>query len=180
MRLDDFFFERAELCPDAIALEIPDTALKKDHLCLTYGALSSKGLAIACCLKEKIAPEQPVVLAFERTNPDVFASLLGVLRAGAPIAQRICLSLMSESNTLSPIVGPAMVLTSEDQKARILDIVDASCPVYTIEELLRLEPRQQEEPARKSDDGTALAYLIYTSGTTGRAESGHDRARSNQ
>ena len=106
--------------------------------------MSSKGLAIACCLKEKIAPEQPVVLAFERTNPDVFASLLGVLRAGGAYCST---DLSFPDERIEHIVAdcrPAMVLTSEDQKARILDIVDASCPVYTIEELLRLEPRQQK------------------------------------
>jgi len=67
--------------PDGAALEIPATGAR-----LTYAEIDAMANAFAAEILPRVRPDAVVALALPRTDPWLFAGMLGAMRAGAAYA----------------------------------------------------------------------------------------------
>jgi amino acid adenylation domain-containing protein len=150
----------------------PDEVAIVGHAASTsYGALAARARAIATALEERgLDAEQPIGVLMRRT-PDLVATLLGILKAGAcyvpldpddPVA---LLGSIVESAGCPLVVGHEDLLSGLSSSME--DARDGSrLPSFIDVETLRpsgVGPSDRPD----ASGGARLAYVLFTSGTTG-------------
>lgn len=159
--LQDMFEKQAILTPERIALICDDVQVN-------YQELNEQANRLAHLLIEKgLGPEQFVALALPR-SPEMVASMLAVLKAGAaylPLdpefpADRI--SYMLED------AKPSCIITTEEIAARLPD--NRAVPQLVLDQAVTQEAVKRYSPDNPNVSGSLAhpAYIIYTSGSTGR------------
>ncbi|MBL1120221.1 amino acid adenylation domain-containing protein [Streptomyces sp. 110] len=156
--LHELVGEHARARPEAVAVVHGDAAM-------TYGELDARAIQLADLLTgQGVAPGTFVAVCLPR-GPELFAALLGVLRAG-------CAYLLLEpghpADRLEFMIrdtGAALCLTERPLLHKLP--ADAVRTVCLDEQRAAVTARPTEPPAVEvtSDAG---AYVIYTSGSTGR------------
>ncbi len=164
-------FERAcAATPEAIALEIPPAS--DDRRTVRYAQLHAMADHIAEALRgaggDRCVPDAVVGIALPRTDPWLYASILGAMRAGVAYVAidpvfpaKQAAAILADSNAFALIARP--------ERARGFAEIAPNPPL--------VEPPPPSAcpeagsavaaatPAPRPD---ALAYVIYTSGTTGK------------
>ncbi len=155
--LHELFEQRAALQPDAPALLFGPAVT-------TYAELNRRANRIAHCLRERGAgPGALVAIALPR-SPDLIASILGVLKAGAAY---LPLALDHPAERISFQIGdaqPVMLLTLPEHRR------DLPAVAHQLKwlDLSRLEPSEIEANPDPLAHPADAAYVIYTSGSTGK------------
>lgn len=155
--IPDLFEEQVKLNPDHVALIFGNKEI-------TYHELDRRANQIANYLhKVNIGQEQLVAICLER-SPDMIASFLGVLKAGAAYVpfdltypkERI--AYMLEDSGVSFVITTELIagdLPAVNAKVICLDgEADAIAA--------------QPETSKESSGAQSLAYVMYTSGSTGK------------
>jgi len=138
------FEQHAQITADAVAVFCADHAL-------TYGELNARANALARQLRRLGVGRESIVAICTDRSLEMFAGVLGVLKAGAaylpldPHYPRARINFMFEDS------GASVLLTPE-----------------SIQELLSRELPDDRDIAPVHVDLDNLAYVIYTSGSTGR------------
>lgn len=165
--LHDFFDAHWSSHADRLAIDIPPGPTRPTRLLATYGELARRSHDVTRCLGGRTSPESVVAVLLPRTSIDAFASLLGVLRAGAAYT---AIDPAFPDERVLELIGDAAavaVVTDAAGAARLTQAgVDGSL-------LVVLNPHSDppEGPAHARPQWLtpeSLAYVIYTSGTTGR------------
>jgi amino acid adenylation domain-containing protein len=163
--------ERADRCPDAVAVVEPDGTVT------TYAQLWQRGSALATRLRARgIGPESVVAVAVPRSAGTVVA-VLGVLAARGTV---LPLDTDHPDHRLREIVesaGAAALVTRADLASRYATLVE---PVPIIElggtgvevgdggDAAVPEAVDPEAVDPEAVDPDALAFVLFTSGSTGR------------
>ncbi|WFD36567.1 NRPS [Malassezia cuniculi] len=161
-RLEDQFFRRAHTIPDAVALECCTNLDGPTVVSWTYRELAKRADAVCAQISPILTPNadgDTVVALCMPKCMDMYAAILGVLRAGAtwcPIdtqwpAQR-------QAALLHKAGACAVLVSSADDVAGVAPEGVAVVPVDTT-------TTGRVAPSRAPP--SALAYKIWTSGTTG-------------
>ncbi|MGW2778922.1 amino acid adenylation domain-containing protein [Streptomyces olivaceoviridis] len=146
--------DRVAADPDAVAVTHGDQEW-------TYADINARANRLAHYLRGSgITADTLVAVCLER-SPDLIASLLGILKAGAAFvpldpdypADRITYMVEDAS--------AALVITSTALAHRLPDTIDC----LLVDTQWPAGPETDPEPLASPDD---LAYVIYTSGSTGR------------
>ncbi len=153
------------LVTEQMAREPDRVAIRFDGKAMTYGELDARSARIASALIHRgVRPGDLVGVCLDR-HPDLIATLIGVLRAGAayvpldPAYPADRLRFMAEDADLAMIVTEGELLPFEWPKDKRLGIdVDAA--------EIAAAPVERDAPERARPD--SLAYVIFTSGSTGR------------
>ena len=157
----DLFDRALAARPDACALEIPAAGAR-----LTYAEIDAMADAFAdACRGADVlrADADPVVaLALPRTDPWLFAAMLGAMRAGAAY---LAIDPAFPARQAAEIVRDAGAAAIASTGARDLELRDAGVAAPRID-CAALTPRRVA--TRAPVDPRRLAYVISTSGTTGR------------
>jgi amino acid adenylation domain-containing protein len=140
-------------------IRFPDrTAVQYGALALTYRELDQRSGQLAYLLvnRYKVAPEELVVLHFERSEW-MLIGILAVLKAGAAYVPVDPAYPQARINYITGDSGSKLILSDASAVTTIQDItvVDITTLEYTADTL--------EVPVQANN----LAYVIYTSGTTG-------------
>jgi non-ribosomal peptide synthetase-like protein len=183
----ELFDRVAQHAPLAIALEIPGSCS------WTYAELDRNATFVAESITQLLASRQshqvaddPVVaVALSRRDPWLFASLLGVMRAGAAYVAidplfpaKQAASILADANALALIADNA-------RAAEIMADLVPNAPQHATVVHLTTQRLQQDgtrataladrsrdpsllRPSLSRPSPNALAYVIYTSGTTGK------------
>lgn len=154
-------FERiAREDPNKIALDFLDA--KGQHVLWSYKQLNDEAYSIACrLLREGVELEQPVPVHLPK-SPAFYASILGVLKAGATF---------SPFDPQAPAKRKSYMLAELNAGLIISDAqLDNSWSNKHIVYLSEVEDAQLDPSFRKPRGLTPshLAYHIYTSGSTGK------------
>jgi amino acid adenylation domain-containing protein len=158
--LQDLFEAAVDRAPEAVALSF-------GGLNLSYRDLNIRANRLAHALRRLgIGPEDRVAICAER-GPDLVATMLGVLKAGAAY---VPLDPASPAERLGWIVedsGSRLILTEPRWKV-LFD--GTSAPVLPLTGRGTLELGDDDNLLRAETGLTSsnLAYVIYTSGSTGR------------
>ncbi|MBI1302901.1 MAG: amino acid adenylation domain-containing protein [Phycisphaera sp.] len=153
----DLFDRVCAADPSACALEIPGVAR------LSYGELDRMAREIAARVAPRAAQDAVVAIALPRTDPTLYAAILGVMRAGAAYVAidpafppRQAAAILADAGAVALIACPA--------RAAALAAEGAAPPLVTPADLAETAPSRAPHAAHPD----ALAYVIYTSGTTGK------------
>lgn len=150
--------------PDRIAVEIPPGASGRQRSKTTYADLAARSAVVANRLDGLAEADRIVVLLFDRHDPDLFAAMLGVLRAGAAYT---CVEPIAATSQLPFVVedaAPAAIVTN----SRHAPAARTSASGVTVVEIDGPTVAPSPVATRRSPSPRDLAYVIYTSGTTGR------------
>jgi non-ribosomal peptide synthetase-like protein len=143
--------------PDAAALEIPATGAR-----LTYAEIDAMANAFAAEIVPRVRPDAVVALALPRTDPWLFAGMLGAMRAGAAYA---AIDPAFPARQAAEIMRDAEAVAIACTGPRHAEIAAAGAVAPRID-CATLAPCASF--ARPPVDPASLAYVIYTSGTTGK------------
>ena len=176
-RLEDQFLRRAQETPHMPALTCCTSVSPPSFVTWTYEELNkrsddiaklvwSRGVGYAASTSSVPAHEDQVVVLCMSKCMDMYASILGILKAGAawcpidpgwPPSRQAALLIKS---------GARLALTTGDDDARILEDL---CPQHI--QMVRLDrPMDAASMLERTPErahATHLAYKIWTSGTTG-------------
>jgi non-ribosomal peptide synthetase-like protein len=159
-------FERACAAnPDGRALEIPGAAA------VSYAELDRRANGVASRLTLHLPPraarDRVVAIALPRTDPWLYAAILGVMRAGSAYVAidpafpaRQAADILVDAGVATLIATPARAAEFAEEGARIDSIAPA--------DLAASQPDDRAAERIVSPEPDSLAYVIYTSGTTGR------------
>lgn len=155
--LQQLFEHQVSLHPDSIALHFEDAEI-------SYGDLNRRANRIAHALcRRGIQSNVPIGLWMRRT-PDMIASMLGILKAGAayfplePNSPAARLAFMLEDS------GAQLILTDGMMRAKL---PPTAVKTLGLDELIATtSAMEQENPPIGASSGD-LAYVMYTSGSTG-------------
>ncbi|MFM1868832.1 MAG: hypothetical protein RL591_2240, partial [Planctomycetota bacterium] len=173
----EIFDRVTERAPDSIALDIPNVAA------WSYAELDRSAARVADlvreCLQNRPARDAVVAVALSRRDPWLFASLLGVMRAGAAYVAIDPAFPAKQAATILEDAGAIALVADEARAAEIFAQSTSAHRVPCLSPCLSPATRTAENPdahARTNNHRTAvplppaadsLAYVIYTSGTTG-------------
>jgi len=139
------------------ALDVPGVAR------LSYAELDVGARRVAAGVAPYAARDAVIAIALTRTDPWLFAAILGVMRSGAAYVAidpafpaRQAAAILADAGAAVLIAGPARAAEFAAEGART--------PLLTPADLARTAPAEHAHAARPDD----LAYVIYTSGTTGK------------
>jgi non-ribosomal peptide synthetase component F len=150
--IHDIIREQAERTPDAVAVEAGDSSL-------TYRELDDRAQAIASRLIDAGAGSGSVVAVLMERTPDLIATLLGILAAGAAFLPLDPRQPATRNSFAVNDAGAGLVVTDSALPA------GWEAPSATVVDLRRpWSPRPFVVDVSPDD----LAYMIYTSGSTGR------------
>lgn len=159
----DLFDAACARWPGQVALEVPPTA-GAPRVAWTYGRLSAEADRFAAAIAPHASRDAVAVLALPRTDPRLFAAMLGAMRAGCAYCavdpsfpDRQAAEVVRESRAV------AMVATRP--RAEAIAAAGGPAPWIDPGDLPAMAPGGAARPAIAPD---ALAYVIFTSGTTGR------------
>ncbi|MCE2881837.1 MAG: amino acid adenylation domain-containing protein [Planctomycetaceae bacterium] len=162
----DLFAEACARHGDLVALDIPPDGARA-RCTKTYAELDAMaeqvaGL-VAASLGARPVRDAVVALALPRTDPWLYAAMLGSMRAGCAY---VAIDPAFPARQAAEIVrdAAAVALVAERARADDISMEGGLAPLVTTEDLARA-PRLQGGGAPAPHD---LAYVIYTSGTTGR------------
>lgn len=180
-RLTEFFERSVRSHPHGVAVEIPPGHDRPERIAWTYRELDDAASAWV----ERLGPVLPrnaiVALLLPRSDPQLYAAQLGILRVGAAY---VCLDpafpkvQMLEILSDSGAVG--LVTTRELHADRLGPLPDAIKPFWVPHREATPDGRRVNganhklpeagllSPYPPSPNPGDLAYLIYTSGTTGK------------
>ncbi len=160
--LDLFDAVRAR-CPGHVALEVPPAA-GAPRVAWTYERLSAEADRFAAAIAPHAARDAVVVLALPRTDPSLYAAMLGTMRAGCAYC---AVDPSFPDRQAAEVVREARAVAVVATRARAEAIAAAGGPAPWIDpgDLPANAPRGAVHPAIAPD---SLAYVIFTSGTTGR------------
>jgi non-ribosomal peptide synthetase-like protein len=145
------------------ALEVPGADA------LTYSELDRRARKVAACvIRQAFASRAPrdsvVAIALPRTEPWLYASILGVMRAGAAYVAidpsfpaRQAAAILADAGAVALIATPERAAAIASEGARI--------PCLAPADLASADEGAADDTQAAPD---SLAYVIYTSGTTGR------------
>ncbi|HUF48999.1 MAG TPA: amino acid adenylation domain-containing protein, partial [Vicinamibacterales bacterium] len=164
--LHQFFFSQALRTPDALAIDIPQSADGRRRRA-TYAELAGAARVVAHDLRRHVSGETLVALLFPRTSIEAYASQLGVLAAGAAY---VSLDPALPDARLADMVAdaePAAVITDAAGAHRAAALgIDAARVLLAPGAPAAGHGTDAPPPSWLSPQ--TLAYVIYTSGTTGR------------
>ncbi|MFM7134687.1 MAG: amino acid adenylation domain-containing protein [Planctomycetota bacterium] len=155
--------------PDACALDVPPSAGRPRRAC-TYAELDAMADAVAArvdAVRPTRAPDAVIALALPRSDPWLYAAMLGAMRAGcAYVAIDPAFPAKQAAEILRD--AQAVAIVAERPRAAEIRAEGGDAPLVAPSELADAAARGAR-PGRAADlDPASLAYLIYTSGTTGR------------
>jgi non-ribosomal peptide synthetase-like protein len=162
--LHEFIDSRWQDWRSLVAIDVPAARAGTPRLSLTYGDLIARSWSIQYALAPSLTGESIVAVFLPRTNPDAFAALLGLMRAGAAYTGLDPSFPDGRLHSILTDARPVAVLTDRAGGERLRSIgIDAHRLLFveSIPEAGSPPPR----PAWLSP--STLAYVIYTSGTTG-------------
>ena len=171
----EIFDRVAERAPDSIALDIPDIAA------WTYAELDHCATRVADLVRKHLenrpAHDVVVAIALSRRDPWLFASLLGVMRAGAAYVAIDPVFPAKQAATILEDAGAIALIADDTRAAEIFAHSDGSSRIPHIAPAV-LTTQSLDAHTRANITGSnalppppaaeALAYVIYTSGTTGK------------
>ena len=153
----DLFDQACALHADARALDIPG------RIRHTYAELDRSARQVSTAVAPFAARDAVIAIAVPRESPWLYASLLGVMRAGAAYVA-IDPSFPAKQAAAILADSGAVVLIAEPARAREIALAGANTPVLTPDAIAAETPSNAASAAAAD----ALAYVIYTSGTTGK------------
>jgi acyl-CoA synthetase (AMP-forming)/AMP-acid ligase II len=167
----DVLDQRAKRAPDALAYcHLVDG--ESDTVRWTYAQLANRVEAVACLVRQRVAPGAPVLLVLEPGLLYV-AALFGILKAGA-----IAVPSFPPAGTraLSRLAGicadcHAQLVIADDRHARSSSRLQQALAPEVPSWLFLNEAALQEAPAQAQAAAalpTTIALLQYTSGSTGQ------------
>ena len=165
------------------AIEIPGAetpkAERRARAAWTYAELDRAAEAVAAIVSEHLearrarGADRPdegaiVALALPRTDPRLFAAMLGAMRAGCAYAAiDPAFPAMQAAQILRD--ADALLLVAEHARAVEIAAAGATAALLSPGEIdARMSAGHAPGARSHAPDPDALAYLIYTSGTTGR------------
>jgi amino acid adenylation domain-containing protein len=153
------FEQQAERRPDTVALVFGEQAL-------TYRMLDQRANQLAQLLSTKYAvgPEAPVCLYLPR-SPEMYTSLLGILKAGAAYVPLDPTYPQERLRTILSDCQPTLILTLQALSEQ-LPLQDRHVLYLDTErETITAQSRESLHCPAHVDN---LLYILYTSGSTGR------------
>lgn len=161
-RLEDQFFRRAAATPDVPALECCTNLDGPTVITWSYRELAARADAVCVqlrgTLRENADGDTVVALCMPKTM-DMYAAILGVLRAGATWCPIDTAWPAQRQAALLEKAGACAVLVRE--KSDVADVVPQGVTVVAVDTATRGDVVPSRAPP------SALAYKIWTSGTTG-------------
>ncbi|MGW2802546.1 Pls/PosA family non-ribosomal peptide synthetase [Streptomyces sp. NPDC001269] len=164
-RLHGFYEAACDRAPSAVALECEERRL-------TYADLDARANQVAHCLRRTgIGPGDRVGLLLPR-SVDMYASLLGVSKAGAAFVpidpasppDRVSFILDDAGATvLLTVSAPASGASSQPRTPARCRVIDLDAGARE----LASQPTTRPSPAH-ANGSDPLAYIMYTSGSSGR------------
>ncbi|MEY4118294.1 MAG: hypothetical protein RLZZ116_1622 [Planctomycetota bacterium] len=151
----DLFDRACALHADRCALDVPGRSR------LTYSELDRCARQVAAAVAPFAARDAVIAIAIPRDSPWLYASLLGVMRAGAAYVA-IDPSFPPKQATAILADSGAVAVIAETSRAG--EIAGAGTRVLQPDAIAREQPSAAPSAAAPH----ALAYVIYTSGTTGK------------
>jgi len=153
----DLFDQACEQHADRCALEIPGRSR------LTYADLDRCTRQVAAAVAPLAERDAVIAIAVPRDSPWLYASLLGVMRAGAAY---VAIDPSFPAKQAAAILADAGAVAVIAEPARAGEIAGAGATtrVLTPDAIAGERPSAAASAAMPD----ALAYLIYTSGTTGK------------
>jgi non-ribosomal peptide synthetase-like protein len=145
---------------DACALDVPGVAQ------LSYRELDERAQRVATCVAPHAARDAVVAIALPRTDPWLYAAILGVMRSGAAYVAidpafpaRQAVAILRDAGAVALIANPARAAELAAEGARVALLSPEHIATSNVHNAVAV--RNAPSP----DD---LAYVIYTSGTTGK------------
>ena len=166
----DFFIASRNDAPRAIALDIPPNS-ERSRCVLSYAELDRMARAIAALLAPRVRPDAIVILALPRTDPHLYAAMLGAMHAGCAYC---AIDPSFPTRAAEEIVRDARPIAVIADDARGVELTTAFPTIVritprAIDDAVRdAHPREWHEHTPLAIQPTNLAYVIYTSGTTGK------------
>ncbi len=166
--LHEFFTRTAARWPHHVAVDVPPGRLRPHRHRTTYAELDRQSNAVARAIAPFVAGECIVAILLPRTGAHLYASQIGVMKAGAAYT---CFDLAFPDERLRDTIAdaqPAALLTDALGRARA---VAAGFPAERILDVVDLAHERHHAPPIPTPPWltpASLAYVIYTSGTTGR------------
>ena len=153
----DLFARANAANPDACALDVPGTAR------ISYAELDRRSRRVAARVAACAERDGVIAIALPRTDTWLYATMLGVMRAGAAY---VAVDPAFPARQAAAILADAGAVALIATPGRAAEIAEEGATVEVIApESLAAEPPVEALP---SPDPRSLAYVIYTSGTTGR------------
>jgi len=164
--LHDFLAAAVARDPAAPAIDVPPGRDRPDRQVISYGDLDALATRLARHLAPRIHGEAIVALLIERASPLLYATQIGVLRAGGAFT---CLDPVFPDDRMADILddaAPVAVLADAAGIERLARLGLDPALICDVAQLAATEPAAVDLPAALAP--SRLAYVIYTSGTTGR------------
>lgn len=153
----DLFDRACAVDRGACALDVPGIAR------LSYAELDLLARRVAAGAAPYAARDAVVAIALPRSDPWLYAAILGVMRSGAAYVAidpafpaRQAVAILADAGAVALIASPA--------RAAELAAEGARTPLLTPADLAHAAPAENPHAPHPGD----LAYVIYTSGTTGK------------
>ncbi len=149
-------FERqVQQAPDAVALV-------HGQAVFSYRQLNARANAIAhALLQQGVQPDDRVAVCLER-GPELVASLIGVLKAGAAYVPLDPVQPVARLSFMLQDCQPRLLLTTREWQTHLsAENVSTLC-------VDMIEPARNDDPQIANLQPQHLAYVIYTSGSTGQ------------
>lgn len=152
--------------PERTALDIPPGNGRPRRTLVTYAELDRQSNAVARVLRAFVDAECVVALLLPRNSPQLYASQLGVLKAGAAFTSLDPASPDGRIRHILQDSGAGVVLTDSQHTARAAGVGNGSQRILNVADAIdRAQPIEPSPPQWLTPE--SLAYVIYTSGTTG-------------
>ena len=163
------FCERAaRRWPGRTALDIPPGNGRPGRALVTYAELDRQSDAVARALRAFVDAECVVALLLPRNSPQLYASQLAVLKAGAAFTSIDPASPDGRIRHILQDSGAAVLLTDSQHLARATSAGNSSRRILNVADLIdRAQEPLAPSPPPPWLTPDSLAYVIYTSGTTG-------------
>lgn len=162
--LHEFIDRRWQDWQSLVALDIPAGRSRPSRISATYAELVRRSWSLQSAIQPRLASESIVAVCLPRTDPDAFASLLAIMRAGAAYT---ALDPSFPDGRVLAILGdasPVAILTDAKGRERLQRLgVDAGIILVAGD----VPQASSALPPPSWLSPSTLAYVIYTSGTTG-------------
>jgi fatty-acyl-CoA synthase len=161
--IPDLLAKRAELSPDAVALE--EVASGRT---LTYAQLDGRAAKAAGLLRERGVGEGDRVAILCRNRPAFFELLFACARIGAVLVPLNWRMPPAEIALLIEDCMPALLLYAVEDEAAALSLAKPEARIGLDADYEDLVAAADPAAGRQIWPAAAVWYLLYTSGTTGR------------
>ncbi|MEY3144192.1 MAG: hypothetical protein RLY21_2685 [Planctomycetota bacterium] len=154
----DLFDRACAARPDGCALDVPGVAR------LSYSELDRRSRQVANSLAARVARDTVVAIALPRSDPWLYAAMLGIMRSGAAY---VAIDPAFPARQAAAIVADAgaVALIATPERSAEIAAAGAQIPLLCARDFEACAACPSDLPAPPPD---TLAYVIYTSGTTGK------------